>query len=109
MFVSDLKVLAGFTGKPQLCYLTHSLECPCIVGLSYVHRQKEFYDFMVKWIEIDREVSEFLEFDLDDFTVVFQPFAANYTFPLNDQGLTDFSYMSADCFHFSQKGNARGK
>lgn len=49
------------------------------------------------------------EFDSkDDFTVVVQPFDLDITFPMLKNGQTDFSYLSTDCFHFSQKGYARG-
>lgn len=58
---------------------------------------------------MDIEVANYNEFDLEDFTVVVQPFSLNYKFPVTKEGFTDYSYMSADCFHFSQKGNARGK
>lgn len=49
----------------------------------------------------------------DDFTVVLQTFTKNITFPLkrNAAGevVHDLSYLSHDCFHFSQKGYFRGK
>jgi phospholipase B1 len=41
----------------------------------------------------------------DDFTVVRQPFMEHMTVPLTSSGLSDFSYFSPDCFHFSQKGH----
>lgn len=67
------------------------------------------FDAMTRWQMIDMELAKLPEFDLEDFTVVYQPFVLNYTFPTTKDGYTDYSYMSADCFHFSQKGNARGK
>lgn len=45
----------------------------------------------------------------DDFTVVLQPFAEHLKFPTNRFNSTDVSYLSTDCFHFSQKGYARGE
>lgn len=33
----------------------------------------------------------------------------NVTFPKVYSGANDFTYMSLDCFHLSQKGYARGK
>lgn len=48
----------------------------------------------------------------DDFAVVAQTFTGNLTFPETvnrfGQRITDFSYLSEDCFHFSQKGYSRG-
>lgn len=49
------------------------------------------------------------EFQTDDFTVVVQPFTYKLNFPLKNPNATDFSYMAPDCFHFSQRGYARGK
>lgn len=45
----------------------------------------------------------------DDFTVVLQTFTDQLKFPLNRLNTTDLSYLGPDCFHFSQKGYARGK
>lgn len=44
----------------------------------------------------------------DDFTVVLQTFTEHILFPLNKFNDTDTSYLASDCFHFSQKGYARG-
>ncbi|XP_068085160.1 phospholipase B1, membrane-associated-like [Anabrus simplex] len=41
----------------------------------------------------------------DDFTVVFQPFTMHITFPTTGD-TTDYTYMSYDCFHLSQKTHA---
>lgn len=46
---------------------------------------------------------------LKDFTVNNQPFLKNVSFPTLANGNHDFTYMSMDCFHLSQKGYARGK
>lgn len=45
----------------------------------------------------------------DDFTVVLQVFTEELIFPLNRFNTTDTTYLASDCFHFSQKGYARGK
>lgn len=34
------------------------------------------------------------------------PFTNKLKFPDRDNGMTDFSMLSMDCFHFSQKGYA---
>lgn len=47
--------------------------------------------------------------DRDDFAVVLQTFTENFTFPLNRLNNTDLSFLSIDCFHFSQKGYAMCK
>lgn len=47
------------------------------------------------------------EFQTQNFTVVLQEFTRHLKFPRSSQtGNTDFTYMSEDCFHFSQKGYA---
>lgn len=74
-----------------------------------IGREDFFNDFMYRWQAADLEVANLKEFDLDDFTVVVQPFILNYTFPTASDGNTDYSYLSVDCFHFSQRGHARGK
>jgi len=45
----------------------------------------------------------------DDFTVVLQSFTEDLKFPLNRFNTTDTTYLASDCFHFSQKGYARGE
>jgi len=45
----------------------------------------------------------------DDFTVILQAFTEDLKFPLNRLNTTDTTYLASDCFHFSQKGYARGK
>lgn len=63
---------------------------------------------MSRWQNVDIEVASSPEFDRDDFTVVVQPFTENYTLHKTARGLTDYSSLSQDCFHLSQKENARG-
>ena len=41
-----------------------------------------------------------------DFTINIQPFLNKIVFPRLPNNVTDFSYMSTDCFHLSQKGYA---
>lgn len=49
------------------------------------------------------------EFQTEDFTIVTQNFVSNVSFPTTAYGLTDFTYVSKDCFHLSQKTYARGE
>lgn len=35
-----------------------------------------------------------------------QKWNTNIDIPTNEDGQTDFTYLSSDCFHLSQKGNA---
>lgn len=43
-----------------------------------------------------------------DFIVINQPFLKNVTIPTLPNGNHDFTYLSLDCFHLSQKGYAIG-
>lgn len=42
-----------------------------------------------------------------DFEVTIHPFLDKGDIPRFQNGNTDFSYMSEDCFHLSQKGHAQ--
>lgn len=48
----------------------------------------------------------------EDFAIVLQNFTKELTFPLQRDSagkfVCDLTYLSQDCFHFSQKGYARG-
>ncbi|KAJ8983282.1 hypothetical protein NQ317_010532 [Molorchus minor] len=103
----DLKVLTTMTNKPSFCHLSHSFACPCIIGLAYKNKRKLFFDIMERWQHVDIEVSNLPEFDMEDFTVIPHYYTLNYTFPTTTEGVTDYSYLSEDCFHFSQKGQSR--
>ncbi|KAJ8962095.1 hypothetical protein NQ318_018049 [Aromia moschata] len=102
-----LQVLTRMFDKPFICHLTHSVACPCLIGLSYQARQKKFLDVMRVWQKLDIEISNSPEFDLDDFTVIPHQFTLNYTFPKTERGTIDYRYLSEDCFHLSEKGQAR--
>ncbi|XP_048506215.1 phospholipase B1, membrane-associated-like [Athalia rosae] len=103
----NLKVLVDFTGRSSLCEMTVDVECSCLFGLRWRYRREEFYKIMREWQKIDEEFGTLAEFQREDFTIVTQPFITNASFPLTPSGLTDFTYLSADCFHLSQKGYAR--
>lgn len=54
------------------------------------------------------EVVNLPEFhDRGDFEVNLHPLLEKTDIPRDSQGRTDFTYMSTDCFHLSQKGHAR--
>lgn len=63
---------------------------------------------MNKWQKVNEEVAAMQEFDRDDFAVVYQPFTEEISVPKGLNNLTDYTYMSMDCFHLSQKLNAEG-
>ncbi|RZC36467.1 phospholipase B1, membrane-associated, partial [Asbolus verrucosus] len=105
--LAHLQILVNLKVKPS-CDIYHRVECPCLFGLPFESRKSLLYDLMNRWQKIDVEVGDNPEFDLDDFTVVVQPFTLNFTFPTASGGREiDHSYLAEDCFHFSQKFNAK--
>lgn len=62
-------------------------------------------EFNIHFLKVENEELK----DKEDFAVVLQPFTENLIFPRNRYNTTDMSYLSTDCFHFSQKGYARGE
>lgn len=62
-----------------------------------------------RWQELEQEIADYPEFHRNDFTVVALPFLKNSTLPLNDNGRSDLSYLSTDCFHLNQKSNAQSE
>ncbi|CAK9829553.1 Phospholipase B1, membrane-associated [Anthophora retusa] len=89
------------------CYILTNIECPCLFSLQYRKRRLEYYDVMRRWQEMEEEIATYTEFQTDDFTVVAQPTLKRVTIPLAEDGFSDTSYLSSDCFHVSQKANAR--
>lgn len=80
-------------------------ECPCFFGAKYQKYQKLYYQIMQEWTEVLIRTVNREEFNRDDFTINVQPFTRKLEFPTIN-GVTDYSYMSFDCFHLSQKGYA---
>lgn len=103
---SDVTILNEIGSKPLQCVKLHKLECSCIV--LYPDKTQEYREIIKKWQKIDEDVAKMDEFDRNDFAVVYQPFLLNIEIPLNAKNETDFSFFSQDCFHLSQKFNARG-
>ncbi|XP_068085167.1 phospholipase B1, membrane-associated-like [Anabrus simplex] len=102
----NLEVLMNFKGMPNSCYLMVGFECSCLFGLAYRQRRQEFIDLMRRWQQLEVDVINSDRYhEKEDFTVVFQPFTMNITFPTTDD-ITDYTYMSYDCFHLSQKTHA---
>lgn len=105
---SDLRKLVELKISNPFCEIARRFECPCMFGSQFEHIRNTLYSLMEEWQKIDIEVCNNDEFDRDDFTIVVQPFGINYTFPRKSQQEVDDRYLSADCFHWSQKMHARG-
>lgn len=102
-----LKTLFDIKNKPPICEITNSFSCPCIFGLRWRNQHDVFYKIMTRFQNIEEEIAQYTEFQRNDFAVIVQPFTTNLSFPIGKDGNFDLSYLSADCFHISQKANAR--
>ncbi|XP_063908593.1 phospholipase B1, membrane-associated-like [Zophobas morio] len=101
-----LKIIVELKTENPACSFIRAGLCSCLFGHRSTQKQV-LYEFMDKWLKLDMEIGNIDEFDTDDFTVVVQPFLLNYNFPTSAPGVADSQYLSADCFHFSQKAHAR--
>lgn len=100
-------MLLRFKGKPSDCQAIHHFECPCFFGSRFVKNRKRYIKIVQKWNAIEEDVVKREEFhNRPDFTVNLQKFTNRLVFPVHNNGNTDFSYMSMDCFHLSQRGYA---
>ena len=109
IFTDLIKALAELKLEENLfCHLFQRAACPCLFGLPNMNRKSTIENFMYEWQRVDMEVCCLEEFDRDDFTVVVQPFALNYTFPTTMSEAVDLRYLSIDCFHLSQKAHDIG-
>lgn len=102
-----MDILLRFKGKPLECESTHYFECPCFFSKYQRQFRTKYLDILRKWQAVQKEVVYRPEFQNGTtFTVVLQTFTEHIKFPRLANGNTDFTYMSKDCFHFSQKGYA---
>ncbi|XP_031334145.1 phospholipase B1, membrane-associated-like [Photinus pyralis] len=92
-----------------MCKLMHRLYCTCF------HRggSNPMYDIPRLARDYQRAEFELVEsgrYEKNDFTVVLQPFIKLFNAPADPRKLydeaIDISYITHDCFHFSQKGHA---
>lgn len=94
-------------GTPTDCITTHVIECPCFYASRFKSNRKRYFKIMKKWQNLEKEIINREEFQNKiDFTAVYQTFTEKVRLLRLPNGLTDFTYMSYDCFHFSQKGYA---
>uniref|UniRef100_A0A182QTZ4 Phospholipase B1, membrane-associated n=1 Tax=Anopheles farauti TaxID=69004 RepID=A0A182QTZ4_9DIPT len=100
-------ILAKFKNKPQECVSMHVIECPCLLASQFRKQRSRYVKLIEDWNMLQMDIAAREEFHRKpDFAVVYQPFTMNLTFPETPTGDTDFTYMSLDCFHLSQKGYA---
>ncbi|XP_072390200.1 phospholipase B1, membrane-associated-like [Diabrotica undecimpunctata] len=102
-----LDVLYKMKNLPLSCYLTQNVVCPCIRSLIYADKKRTMKDLMIKWQKSVVEIGTMPDWRSNNFAVIVQPFTLNLTFPKTSTGDLDYSFLGPDCFHFSEKGQAR--
>lgn len=78
-------------------------------NLLYFTRYCFCFISIFRWQELEEEIVNYPEFHTNNFTVITLPILKNIKFPLAEDGFTDLSYFSIDCFHLNQKCHAIGK
>ncbi|XP_053670197.1 phospholipase B1, membrane-associated-like [Anopheles nili] len=95
--------------KPFACQSLHHGECSCWVGQLYNQSdasRDRWARIQDQYTRVEKEIAESQEFrGLDEFAVVYQPWSLNVSMKMNGKDI-DYSLLSYDCFHMSQKGNA---
>lgn len=106
----QLRVIQEFKGKPAICFPVNEFECPCLFGLRWHHLKENFTQIMREVQEINLELAASSRYNSqDDFAVVGHEFLTRSSVPSKSTAggdVTDFSFLSEDCFHFSQKTQA---
>lgn len=107
MRISDVGTLFSFKNVSPECRGFHYLECPCLISLNQSKKLARTLRTIRLWKEMVVRVVNMPEFhDRDDFEVNLIKFTKNLMIPLNAENSTDYSYVSHDCFHLSQKGHS---
>ncbi|KAG7211821.1 hypothetical protein KM043_011051 [Ampulex compressa] len=102
------KLVSVRESRPRLvCDLIIPIACTCMFSLKYRNLRQRYYKVMDRWEDVEHEVANYPEFQREDFAVVVQPINRYIQIPTAADGLPDLSFFSADCFHLSQKSNAR--
>jgi len=87
------------------CDFWHGVVCKC--GTSTDSKIRDLVrDYFLQYNELIAKTADSYN-NLDDFTVVYQPFFEKTTIPTVG-GKPDRSYFSVDCFHFTEKAHDAG-
>ncbi|XP_043526156.1 phospholipase B1, membrane-associated-like isoform X2 [Frieseomelitta varia] len=94
------------TDTMWICYVYSMLFCPCMFGLKYADQRPIYYEIIERWQDMEEEITNYPEFNRNDFTAVFIPILKRSSIPLDENNLPDLSYLAYDYFHFNQKAHA---
>ncbi|XP_063697968.1 phospholipase B1, membrane-associated-like [Culicoides brevitarsis] len=104
----DVTISLKYTKIPLECIPMQHFFCSCFFSTRFGKNRKKYKKVIHQWHAVEKDVTDRDEFhNLTDFTVNYNPFTINSDFQSNDDGTTDYRYLSDDCFHFSQRGYAR--
>lgn len=108
----NLRILMDFKGLRPMCGVTRRWMCPCLFGQTFSPQRPAFLPIMERWQQVELEVANDVTYrGHKTFAVVAQPFTQHLIFPrrrdLAGVNVTDHTYLSEDCHHFSQKAYAR--
>ncbi|CRK97108.1 CLUMA_CG010439, isoform A [Clunio marinus] len=104
----DVTILERFTNKPAECKTLNYVECPCFFSLTHRKNRDRSAQTIKRWMKLVEKITKLPEFhDRSDFEVNFHPLFSETDIPKDAYGVTQYKYMSKDCFHLSQLGHAR--
>lgn len=103
----DVGVLFTLKNVSDECRGFHYAECPCLTSLSQFSKIKRTLRTIRLWKERIVKVVDMDEFhNRDDFEVNLIKFTSDSSLPERSENSTDFTLLSHDCFHMSQKGHS---
>ncbi|KAK6174059.1 hypothetical protein SNE40_017404 [Patella caerulea] len=90
-----------------LCSILHYALCPCAAFPKTAQNEADLKNLTNIYQQVVKNITTAGQFDTkDDFTVVDQPFFRNTYLPTKGSDEPDFSYVSPDCFHLSEKSHS---
>ncbi|CAG9803513.1 unnamed protein product [Chironomus riparius] len=107
VFPPNVNILTKLKNAPLKCGIIHTFACPCLFNPTYASQRERILRTIKLWKERIVEVVQLPEFhDSEEFEVNVHPFLDKADLPRLQNGNTDMSYLSPDCFHFTPKGHA---
>ncbi|KAL7047264.1 hypothetical protein ACKWTF_002852 [Chironomus riparius] len=103
----DVGLLFTFKQISPECKGFHYAECPCLASVTQFKKIKRTLRTIRLWKERIVKVVDMEEFhNRDDFEVNLIKFTKNARLPDAKHNITDYTLLSQDCFHLSQRGHS---